>query len=58
MSKRDRFKGYVIGPGPKPATTRTPAEENAIKQLRETRNKIDDMKFEKKLGIFEYAKKH
>ena len=51
MSKRHRFWGYVIGPGPRPVTTRTPAEERAIKQHRETRNKIDDMKFEKKLGI-------
>jgi hypothetical protein len=51
MAKRDRFKGFVIGPGPKPVTTRTTAEEKAIKQLRETRNKIDDIEFEKKLGI-------
>ena len=51
MSKFGRFKGYVIGPGPKPVTTRTKAEAKAVKDRRALLNKIDDMEFEKKLGI-------
>jgi hypothetical protein len=51
MSKYGRFKGYVIGPGPKPVTTRTKAEAKAVKDRRAMLNKIDDMEFEKKLGI-------
>lgn len=58
MNKFGRFKGYVIGPGPKPVTTRTKAEAKAVKDRRAMLNKIDDMEFEKKLGIFEVANKH
>ena len=52
-SSNGQYKNYVINPnGPKPEPKRTKAEKDALRERRRRLNKLDDMEFEKELGIF------
>ena len=53
MQKSYRYKGFVINDsGPREEPKLTKAQKEAMRIKTERRRKIDDMMFEKKLGIY------